>query len=138
MGNRVGVVFHENWNEFSPLLYSHNGADLIPFQIQNYIKEYYSKHNIDNRDGHEYEPSHMMAGFIKFLNEDIHMRIENLEKFQIDKLISDHEYPNNFEGGCWIINVSRNNYGGTIEGDNYWLYDGNIFKDKLKNSYDLY
>jgi hypothetical protein len=138
MGNRIGVIFHDDWNEFSPLLYSHNGANLIPFQIQAYIRDYYEKHDINNIGGHEYKPSHMMAGFIKFLKEDTHMRIKNLNKNQIDILINNNEYPNCFEGGCWIINVSRKNYGATVEGDGYWLDNANIFKDKLLNDYDLY
>ena len=43
MGNRVGVIFHEDWGDFSPLLYSHYGADLIPFQIKEYIIKYYKQ-----------------------------------------------------------------------------------------------
>lgn len=135
MGDRVGVIFHEDWNEFSPIMYSHYGANSMPFQIQNYIKEYHEKYNIDDNSGHKYNPCHMMVGFIQYLDKDIHIRVESLESFQIDKLKNEHEYPNCFEGGCWIINVSKNNYGDTIVGDNYYLDNENIYKDELKSDY---
>lgn len=124
MGNSVGVIFHEDWENFSPLLYSHYGADLIPFQIKEYIVKYYNQYDINDNDGHKYEPSHMMASFIKFLDEDIHIRIENLADFQINKLKNEHEYPNYFDGGCWIVNISRNNYGEVIKGDTAGLMLG--------------
>ncbi len=127
MGNRIGVIFHEDWNDFSPLLYSHYGADFIPLKIQEYIREYYEKYDINNHDGHEYDPCHMMAGFIKFLDVDTHMRIQNLDRSQINKIQNKHEYPNCFEGGCWIINVSRKNYGRTTGNTNYSLENNNIY-----------
>ena len=115
MGNRVGVIFHEDWKEFSPLMYSHYGAELISFEMQDFIKEYYKENDIkDYTDGHKYNPCHMMVGFIQFIDKDIHIRIENLEQFQIEKLKSKHEYPNCFDGGCLIINVSRKHYGEII------------------------
>lgn len=117
MGNRVGVIFHEDWKEFSPLLYSHYGANLMPYQIQEYIVKYYKQHDVNVNDGHKYEPNHMMAGFIKFLDEDIHIRIENLTEVQINKLKNEHNYPNYFEGGCWIVNVSRGSYGEIVKED---------------------
>ena len=128
MGNRVGVIFHEDWEEFSPLLYSHYGANLMPYQIQEYIVKYYKQHDVNVNDGHKYDPSHMMAGFIKFLNEDIHIRIENLSEFQINQLKNEHNYPNYFEGGCWIVNISRKNYGEVVKGDVRWVNIKNILE----------
>lgn len=128
MGNRVGVIFHKNWEDFSPLLYSHYGADLMPFQIQEYITNYYTQNNINDNDGHKYEPSHMMVGFIKFLDEDIHIRVENLTELQIDKLRNEHNYPNYFDGGCWIVDVSKGSYGEAVKGDVDWIDMGNILK----------
>ena len=55
-------------------------------------------------------------------------RIENLTAFQINKLKNEHEYPNYFDGGCWIVNISRNNYGEVIKGDIDWIDMGNILK----------
>lgn len=128
MANRIGVIFHENWEFFSPLLYSHYGGNLLPLKIREYITQYHKKHDTSDGDGHKYEPSHMMAGFIKYLDEDIHMRVENLTESQIKRLKNEHKYPNYFDKGCWIINVSRNNYGKTIKGDIDWVDIGNILK----------
>ena len=136
MGNRIGIIFHENWQDFSPLLYSHYGAELIPFQLQQYIKNYYQKYDMKSNDGHLYNPSHMMAGFINYLAESVHIRVENLTKENIDKLQSENKYLNSFDGGCWIINVSKDNYGETVVGDNYWLENGNILNDRLRNDYE--
>lgn len=136
MGNRVGVIFHNDWYEFSPLLYSHNGADEIPILVQTFLKEYDKQHKRCNTDGHLYNPEHMMVGFIQSLNKNVHMRIESLTEYQINMLKEHHEYPNCFDGGCWIINISILNYGKTECGDNYYLKNDNIVTDELESVYD--
>jgi hypothetical protein len=82
----------------------------------------------------------MMVGFLQSIEKDIHIRVENLCDFQIDKLEKDHKYPNCFSGGCWIIDVSRENYGKTITDNNiYYLDNSNIFSDEIKNiNYENY
>ena len=59
MGNRVGIIFHEDWEEFSPLLYSHYGSELRVMQLQDYLREYKEEHSLDNHDGHKYSPEHI-------------------------------------------------------------------------------
>jgi hypothetical protein len=135
MGNRVGVILHEDWNNFSPLLYSHNGANLIPFKLQEYLKQYIKDHNLDNHDGHLYNEEHMMLGFIQSLDKDVHMRIESLSESSIQKLQDEHDYPNCFDCGCWIVNVSTGNFGETVSGDGYYLDNDNIVKDELNSEY---
>lgn len=112
MGNRVGVIFHENWDNFSPLLYSHYGADTMSYSLKTFIKDYKTKHP-EKTSGHLYDASHMMANFIKFLDEDIHMRIDNLSDVAYDSIQHSHIYDNCFEGGCMLVDVSFGNYGNT-------------------------
>ena len=92
MGNRIGVIFHDNWNDFSPLFYSHNGADGIPFNVQNFLKNYDDKYKRCNNDGYLYNPEHMMLGFIQSIDKHVSMRIENLSDSQIDILKEHKEY----------------------------------------------
>jgi hypothetical protein len=140
MSNRIGVIFHDDWNDFSPLMYAHNGGSSIPFEIKDFLIEYYKEHDINNHtDGHLYNPSHMMVGFLQFLDKDIHMRVENLSDRQINTLKQEREYPNCFDSGCWIINISNKNYGDTITGDDRFnLKNDNLFSDELVNDEDNY
>lgn len=136
MGNRVGIIFHNDWYEFSPLFYSHNGADGIPILVQKFLKDYDKQYQRCNNDGHLYNPEHMMLGFIQSLNKSVHMRIENLTEYQINTLKDHHQYLNCFDGGCWIVNISILNYGSTECGDNYFLKNNNIVNDELQSVYD--
>jgi hypothetical protein len=139
MGNRIGVIFHENWNDFSPLMYSHYGENTIPFKLQQFIRTYYKENDInDKSSGHKYDPCHMMVGFLQFIDKDIHIRVENLSDKQIEELEKEHDYPNCFEGDCWIINISRNSFGETIHDIGYMLDNDNLLTDELKNEYDNY
>ena len=136
MSDSIGLIFHENWNEFSPLMYYHYGADGTPFQIQNYMKQYLQEHELNNRDGHIFSPCHMMVGLLQSMSKSVHIRVENLTEQQIETLQEHHDYPNYFDGGCWIINVSTDNFGDTVCGDNYTLENDNIVKDELKSIYE--
>jgi len=137
MGNRVGIIFHEDWKEFSPLLYSHNGAELRVVQLQDYLRKYEKEHNLDNHDGHLFNPCHMIVGYIQFIEKDIHMRVERLSDDSIKKLQKTHEYLNGFDGGCWIVNISTKNFGETVEGGNFYC-NNNIVKNDLKSTNDCY
>ena len=125
MGNRIGVIFHDNWKEFSPLLYSHFGADSIPLQLQEYLRNYYENMSRLDNDGHKYNPCHMLVGFLQSIKKDIHIRIENLDKDQIESILFNKEYKNCFEGDCWIINVSRDYFGINTTCRNNILYNNN-------------
>lgn len=134
MGNRVGLILHEDWNEFSPLLYSHHGADSLPWELQNYLRQYILDNDInDNCDGHKFNCCHMIVGFIQSTSKNIHVRVENLSNLEIQKLIDEHECSNCFDGGCWIVNVSTKNYGAVSgDGDNgYILKNNNIVFDEF-------
>ena len=133
MGNRIGVIFHYDWEEFSPLFYSHFGAESIPFKLQKYLKDYDIQYKRCNTNGHLYNPEHMMLGFIQSLDKDIHMRIQNLNECNLEFLQNNHNYPNCFEGGCWKVNVSENNFGKTVCGGNYLLEHDNIVQDELED-----
>ena len=136
MSNNIGVIFHDNWEEFSPLLYCHNGAVGIPLFVQDYLKNYDIEHKRNRNGGHLYNPEHMIIGFVQSLNKDIHMRVQNLTEEQIDILKEHHECQNYFDGGCWIIDVSVYNYGNTECGGIYYLDNDNIVNDELKSDYD--
>lgn len=136
MGNRVGVIFHENWNCFSPLLYSHWGAEYIPWKIQEYVKDYYveHQHGLNGHDGHKFNASHMMLGFVQTLDKDIHMRVENLSDEDIKNIIEKRELENNFDGGCWLVNIAPDHYG-DISGDG--IYFGHYLKnDNMLNEFE--
>ena len=135
MGNRVGIILHEDWEEFSPLLYSHYGAELRVCQLREFLIQYKKEHDLDNHDGHLYNPCHMMVGYLQHIDKNVHIRVENLSDDSIKQLQETHEYLNGFDGGCWIVNVSTKNFGETIEGDNYYC-DGNIVDNDLKSPYD--
>lgn len=130
MGNRIGVILHRDWEEFSPLMYSHYGAGSRVFQLQEFLKEYKKNHEIPNYDGHLYNPCHMMVGFLQSIDEDVHTRVEGLSDLSEKKLIDTHEYPNAYDGGCWIVNVSPDNFGETVEGDGFTC-NGNIVNNEL-------
>ena len=136
MGNSIGVIFHNNWEEISPFLYSHYGADIIPFEIQSYLREYLATHSLDNHDGHKYSSEHMIVGFIQSIDKDIHMRVESFSDKMTELLIKNQKYSNCFDAGCWIINVSTDHFGETVVGDNYTLENNNIVQDELKSIYD--
>ena len=141
MSDRIGVIFHKNWEEFSPLVYVNNGGKYIPYCIQDFLKEYYIQYDIkNNSNGYEYNPNHMLVGFLQSLEKDKQIRTENLTDLNLDILIKEQSYPNCFDGGCWIVDVSRYNYGETvIDGEGYYILDNdNIFSDELKNAYDYY
>lgn len=108
MGNRVGVIFHEDYELFSPLLYSHNGGNLITEQfIEEYLDSYHEIYLV-NDDGHKYDCEHMMYGFIQGIGIDLHNRISSINDSELKLL---HEYKNCFENGCFLVNVSFKNYG---------------------------
>ena len=135
MGNRVGIILHNNWMDFSPLLYSHNGAECRVWQLQQYLREYKSKHDVLNNDGHIYNPEHMMVGFIQSFDPDIHTRVECLSDSQIFNLQGERDYPNCFDGGCWIVNVNPEHYGET-DGDYSERYRGNIVQNELEEDFE--
>ncbi len=111
MGNRVGVIFHENYKYFSPLIYDHFGADNMLDHIHNYIEDYEKKYSKDINDGHLYSCGHMLVGFLRFIEADKHIRVENLSDDQIENLKFKHNYPNFFEGGCFLVNIDKSNCG---------------------------
>lgn len=140
MGNRIGVIFHKNFEEFSPLLYDHYAADSLPRLLQEYLRDYKASHK-SQESGHTYNPAHMMADFIGYIadNEPFgndHIRVENLSPIKIEKLQTVHEYLNCFEGGCWIVNVDFENFGDAIQESGYVLYKNNIVDDELDSKYD--
>lgn len=135
MGNRVGIILHDNWVDFSPLLYSHNGASCRVWQLQKYLREYKLKHNIPNNDGHIYNPEHMMVGYIQSFDTDIHTRIESMSDYQMSSLQDTHNFPNCFDGGCWIVNVNPEHYGET-NGDYEERYNGNIVENELSEEFE--
>lgn len=126
---------HENWNHFSPLFYSHNGTELRVMQLQKYLRDYRLKYPTSNNDGHLYNASHMMVGFVQSIEPNIHMRVENLSPLEIQAIKGIHKYQNCFDGGCWIIDVSENNFGDTIEGT-CLTCDGNIVANDLRNKWE--
>jgi hypothetical protein len=132
MGNRIGVIFHEDWKEFSPFMYSHYGADTIPFRIQQYLKEYKNKHDLNNNDGHLYNPCHMLVGFLQSIDKSDAIRVENLSEKDAERIFNEHEYSNCFEGGCWLVNVSTKHFGEVTGDINYILDNDNIVDDTLE------
>lgn len=108
MANRVGVIFHEEYENFSPLLYSHFGGNVIN---ENFIKEYLDSYKDlypTNDDGHKYDCEHMMYGFMQSIGVDLHNRICCVD---CDILKETQDYPNCFDNGCFLVNVSFDNYG---------------------------
>lgn len=139
MSNRIGVIFHNDYEGFSPLIYSHYGANSLIFEIQSFLREYYKKYDInDCTDGHKYNSCHMMVGLLQYIENDIHIRVENLSDSSIEILENEHEYINCFDGGVLIINVSNENFG-KVDGDNsYFLNNDNLFSDDIENIEDSY
>jgi hypothetical protein len=133
LGDRIGVIFHEEWNYFSPMLYSHYGANSIPIQLQEYLREYTTINSKELCTGHIYNSKHMMVEFLQSIEKDIHLRVQNLSEGSEAILRKDNEYLNCFEGGCWIVDVSKRNFGDTIcsGGVNYYLQYNNIVNDEL-------
>jgi hypothetical protein len=108
MGNRVGVIFHEDYERFSPLLYSHFGGSVINESfISEYLDSYKDLYPI-NDDGHKYNCEHMMYGFMQSIGVDLHNRICNVD---YDRLKETQDYPNFFDNGCFLVNVSFVNFG---------------------------
>lgn len=108
MANRVGVIFHNSYSEFSPLLYSHFGGDIINTEfIQEYLNSYRDLYP-EKDDGHKYDCEHMMYGFLQGIGVDLHNRICNVN---FEKLIETQNYPNCFESGCYLVNIDYDNYG---------------------------
>jgi hypothetical protein len=137
MGKSIGIIFHDNWEDFSPLMYSHYGADSEIFFVQRFLREYYKENNINEHDRYKYDPCHMMVGFLQSIDKNIHIRVQNLSDFHIEKLDNDHIYLNCFDGGCWIINVSREHFGEiNTDSYSYYLDNNNIFNDEIKREYD--
>lgn len=109
MGNRVGVIFHNNYKYFSPLLYSHHGGNLITETfIREYLDSYRELYPIQDGDGHKYDCEHMMYGFIQGIGVDLHNRISGMD---YERLQETQDYPNCFDNGCYFVNVSCDNYG---------------------------
>ena len=135
MSNPVGLIFHNNWEYFSPLLYSHYGADVLPrFKLQRYFVQYRKKHPTKNNDGHLYDCCHMMRGFIQTLDEDIHERISSLSEESISRIKSTHLYSNAFCGGCYLINVSEDKFG-IVDGDGRFNFvNNNVLNDLIDDS----
>lgn len=132
MSNRIGVIFHNDYESFSPLIYSHYGANSLIFEIQNFLRGYYNKYDInDCIDGHKYNSCYMTVGLLQYIENDVHISVENLSYSDIEILESEHEYVNCFDGGVLIINVSNQNFG-KVDGDNsYLLKNNNLFSDDI-------
>jgi len=135
MGNRIGIILHDDWEYFSPLLYSHYAADCRVWQLQKYLREYKVKHEIPNNDGHKYNPSHMLVGYLQSFNPDIHTRVENLSDDQIEEIRENHFYSNCFDGGCWIVNINPYHFGQT-HGDYSFKYKNNIVDNDLIEDFE--
>ena len=139
MANRIGLIFHNDYKEFSPLLYSHHGANSLIYEVQDFLREYYKKYDIsDCVDGHKYNSCHMMVGLLQHLDNDIHIRISNLSDCNIEILKSEHEYYNCFDGGVLIINVSNKNFGKLDGNNDYNLENDNLFSDNIEHMEDSY
>lgn len=109
----------------------------IHIQLQEYLKEYRIHNDINENDGHKYASEHMIVGFMQFIDKDIHMRVSNLDEYDIKIIKEKNNCDNCFSGGCWIVNVSKTNFG-IISGDiNYSLENNNIITDKLKSMEDI-
>lgn len=111
MGNRVGIIFHNNWEEFSPLLYSHHGGCQITKElIEEFINSYRELYPVCD-DGHKYDCDHMMYGFIQSVGVDLHNRICSID----DSVLKEtRAYRNAFDCGCFLVNVDFDNYGEII------------------------
>lgn len=111
MGNRVGIIFHNNWDDFSPLLYSHNGGYQITKEfIEEFLNSYRELYPVCD-DGHKYDCEHVMYQFIQSVGVDLHNRICSLSESEVHALSSDYWYRNYFESGCFLVNVDFNNFG---------------------------
>lgn len=135
MGNRVGVILHNSFSSFSPLFYSHYGADYIPYRLRTYLVEYYSKNPRNTNDGHLYNCKHVMTGFIKALPPNVHERVESLSCDASMEVANDGMYQNCFDGGCYIVDVSTENYGQVV-GDGHVKFQRNNIMNAIEEDID--
>ena len=129
MGDRVGVIFHNNFEDFSPLFYSHYAASSTPYKVRRYLMKYNSTVPKNNRDGHMYNCKHIMCGFIKTLDDSIHERVESISQDIMDEIATTKVYLNYYDGGCYIIDVSEKNFGNVSGDGNLNFIDNNILND---------
>ena len=111
MGNRIGIIFHENYKYFSPLIYDHWGGEDMKERIYSYLEYYNEKYYEEEHDGHLYNCGHMAVGYLVFIKADKDVRVENLSDSELERLKLDHNYPNEFDYGCLLVNVNENNFG---------------------------
>jgi hypothetical protein len=76
-----------------------------------------------------------MAGFIKALPQNYHERIESLPKDESLKIANDGVYQNCFDGGCYIIDVSTENFGQVV-GDGHVKFQRNNIMNPIEE--DIY
>jgi hypothetical protein len=111
MGNRIGIIFHENYEYFSPLIYDHFGGENMKNWVYAYLEDYNKKYCKEDHDGHLYNCDHIVVGYLVFIKADRDVRVENLSNEQLEELKLNHKYFNEFDAGCLLINVEKNNFG---------------------------
>ena len=127
MSNSIGVIFHNNWADYSPLFYSHYGANIIPIELKEFCKNYKCNHNLDTNYGHLYECCHIIVNFISMLRTDMYMRIESLNDETQTYITNNHEYLNCFDSGCLLVNVAFDKFG-DLDTDNWDIVEDNVMK----------
>lgn len=134
MANSVGIIFHNKWKFISPLLYSGYGADVIPSMLlPAFAREYRFLHLLDLDEGDIYNCDYIMARFILYVQRIAAVRITNISDILRERTVRNHIYPNLFAGGCYIIDVSEEQFG-HVDGDGrYKFIDNNIMNGVVKD-----
>lgn len=122
MSSRAGYIFHENFVAFSPLLYVGNHKN--PFiHLKDFCVKYWNEHKDDRYDGRKFACDAVMVDFINHIElRPQAARLFNLSNEQIEQLKTNHDLPNFYDEGCWLIDVSHNNFG-NVSTDS-WKYMG--------------
>jgi hypothetical protein len=103
MGNRIGIIFHENYKYFSPLIYDHFGGEYMIELVRAYLKE--------DRNGYIYNCGCAAVVYLAYIKAGRYVRIENLSDSQLERLKLDHKYSNEFDASCLLVNVEKSNFG---------------------------
>ena len=126
MSNRVGYIFHEDFDNFSPLLYVGNGGYGSYYQLKTFINQYLEQHGGDTSNGMLFSADATLYDFIIHLGySPTSCRLKNLNNEATVCIRRDHIYKNCFDSGCYIVNVSHKSFG-EIDGDGHDFCDWEI------------
>lgn len=111
MGKVIGVVFHDGWNNYSPIYITNLGSGYFRKYIKYFLVDYAYGLPTYHYDDESYEPNHVMAKFIASSDYNYDNKIVLLTNQEIEKIKSEKIFDNQDVRKCFFVDVTKKNCG---------------------------